>query len=112
MEHVADHLRATWSTAGLEVRGCGTDRVHVAVGPGFPMSQLCADAAAVYDAEVCVQHDSDSGTTFVVVPHKVTFQHPRRCCGWLCNILVFAAFAVGIGVSLWAAPTDKLVGLP
>ncbi len=99
MEDVAAHLRSTWSALGLEVRGCGVDRVHLAVGPGFPVSRLCADAAAVYDAEVWVHHDSDTGTSFVVVPHKVAPVRTPRC--WV-MWLAFGIVAIGFGTALWA----------
>lgn len=53
-ERLAEHLRQTWSYEGLEVVGTSDTAVTVAVGPTFPVSELCMDVCdpTLFDAAI------------------------------------------------------------
>ena len=101
MESVAEHLRSTWTHEGLEVRGCGKDRVTVSVGPVFPVSRLCADVAARFDAEVYFEYDTDQGTVLVV---QSSDEIEVRRSGWAQTIAITVAAACVKGLLLWHLP--------
>lgn len=109
MEELAEHARQTWTHEGLEVRGCGSDSVKLSVGPSFPVSALCADLAAVFDAEVALEHDKVQGTMLVVT----TNSSERRSAPTGKTWVTAAVFAVIVAVAKGAVmstvlPLDKL----
>ena len=96
MDHVAAHVRETWSYAGAEVRGATAYKIHVTVGPEFPVSDFCADMAATFDALVTMQHTTEVGITLVVAlsappPHAPPLEFP-----WL-----FLVFVILVGLAVW-----------
>ena len=101
MELIADHLRSTWTHEGLEVRGCGKNRVTVSVGPVFPVSRLCADVAARFDAEVYFEYDTDQGTVLVVQSNH-DIEVPKST--WIHTIAIACAVACVKGLLLWNLP--------
>lgn len=106
MDDVAEHLRATWSHLGLEVRGSGQHKVTVAVGPVFPVSQLCADVAARFDAEVTIEFDNDQGT-MLVVKRQSDAVHYSEPSVWPQTLV--AACAVACIKALFVMPTAEQV---
>lgn len=69
MDNVAHHVRETWSYAGAEVNGSTATKLHITVGPDFPVSDFCADMATTFDAIVSMQHTSGNGVGLVVALH-------------------------------------------
>ena len=97
MDRVATHVRETWSYAGAEIRGATATKIHVTVGPEFPVSDFCADMAATFDALVTMQHAAEVGITLVVAlsspppPHSPPLEFP-----WLLFV-----FLVLVGLAVW-----------
>ena len=92
MEALAQHMRDTWSYAGLEVRGHTNTKVHAVVGPEFPISDMCADLAHSFDAIVTMRHDAAAGTVFVVECGSAR-PAPRQCGWWKAALLALMATA-------------------
>jgi hypothetical protein len=53
-KQLAAYLREVWSYDGLEVKAISSESVLSAVGPSFPISELCMDDGdpSTYDANV------------------------------------------------------------
>lgn len=99
MDTVAEHLRDTWTHQGLEVRGCSKDRVTVAVGPVFPVSRLCADVAARFDAEIMFEYDHDQGILLCITCPPDLDVIPKS--NYMSAICLTLAMAAAKGLTIW-----------
>ena len=68
-EALAQHLRDVWSYEGLEVTGVSPSAVSAAVGPRFPISELCMDVGSPdrFDA-VVTMNTNPTGVVLTIEP--------------------------------------------
>lgn len=64
---LAQYLRDTWSYDGLEVKATSSETVVAALGPSFPISELCMDIGNPdkFDATICSKVEQGNLTLII-----------------------------------------------
>lgn len=107
-DRLAAHLRQTWSYEGLEVVGISDTAVTVAVGPVFPVSELCMDVCdpALFDAAIVLLF-ATSGCRLVITPTGRGQPAPGslwpvlRALAWLAAAAALSLAAPALLPGLW-----------
>ena len=106
MANLATHLRRTWSYDGLEVRAESSKVVVAAVGPTFPISELCMDVCdpESFDATVVLKHTT-SGSILELTPGH---NRATALVGW--RVLVCTAVAAALAIAVPVRETVAALG--
>jgi len=102
---LAAHLREVWSYDGLEVTAASATAVTAALGPTFPIGELCVDVCdpTSFDAVVELVHGY-AATVLTITPTR-TPDPPARG-----STMAWVLVAVLVAV-LWAAAQQAGLGL-